>query len=80
MSTAAGKAKDGCGSVLTCKLKMPLFKEFCVSAMHLHESIFHLNCRLWHIHISIGEIESEVTPLTPAAIILNGAVMASHSH
>lgn len=27
-----------------------------------------------------GEIESEVLPLTPAAIIVNGAVMASHSH
>lgn len=46
--------------------------------MHLHES--HLNCRLWHIRICVGEIESEVSPLTPTTIILNGAVMASHSH
>lgn len=28
----------------------------------------------------VGEIESAASLLTPAAIILNGAVMASHSH
>ncbi|AWO96184.1 Hypothetical protein SMAX5B_002562 [Scophthalmus maximus] len=32
------------------------------------------------MRISVSEIESEVSSLTPVAIILNGAIMASHSH
>lgn len=30
--------------------------------------------------LPVGGVESEVLPLPPAAIILNGAVMASSSH
>lgn len=48
-------------------------------SFNLHESTNHLNCRLHHIYIACRG-ECEVSPSTPAAISLDGAVMASHSH